>query len=87
MVDTAENGKSAIDKSNRNFHNLAMIDIRLPDMEGTELLTALRETTLSMVKIIVAGYRSLPNSVEAVKRGADDYLVKPFKMVNALDTI
>jgi DNA-binding NtrC family response regulator len=87
IVDTAENGKSAIEKSNTNFYNLALIDIRLPDMEGTQLLTAMRETIPKMVKIIVTGYPSLPNAIEAVKRGADDYLVKPFKMENALDTI
>lgn len=55
FVDTAENGTQAIDKSAENFYNLALIDIRLPDMEGTELLTSLRETTPRMVKIILTG--------------------------------
>ena len=77
VVDTAENGKGAIEKSNANFHNLALIDIRLPDMEGTKLLTALRETTPKMVRIIVTGYPSLQNAVEAVNKGADGYIIKP----------
>jgi len=59
IVDTAENGKEAIEKSNTKFYNLALIDIRLPDMEGTKLLTTIRETTPKMVKIIVTGYPSL----------------------------
>jgi len=78
-VDAADSGKSAIEKSNANFYNLALIDIRLPDMEGTKLLTALKETTPRMIKIIVTGYPSLQNAVEAVNKGADGYMMKPAK--------
>jgi DNA-binding NtrC family response regulator len=76
-VDTAKTGKEAIEKSNANFYNLALIDIRLPDMEGTQLLTAMRETVPKMVKIIVTGYPSMDNAVEAVNKGADGYVIKP----------
>ena len=76
-VDTAENGKEAIEKSNANFYNLALIDIRLPDMDGTQLLTKMRDTVPRMVKIIVTGYPSLENAKEAVNKGADAYVVKP----------
>ena len=76
-VDTAENGKQAIEKTNESFYNLAVIDIRLPDMEGTELLTALKETTPKMVKIILTGFPALENAVKAVNNGADAYLIKP----------
>ena len=76
-VDAAENGKQAIEKAEANFYNLALIDIRLPDMEGTELLTALKETTPKMVKIILTGYPALQNAVAAINQGADRYLVKP----------
>lgn len=76
-VDTAESGKEAIDKSNANFYNFALIDIRLPDMEGTKLLTTMRDTVPRMVKIIVTGYPSLENAKEAVNKGADGYVVKP----------
>jgi len=86
-VDTAENGKEAIEKSNAKFYNLALIDIRLPDMEGTKLLTAMKETTPKMVKIIVTGYPSLNNAVEAVNKGADAYIMKPFNMDSVLNTI
>jgi DNA-binding NtrC family response regulator len=76
-VDTAETGKEAIEKSNANFYNLALIDIRLPDMDGTRLLTTMRDTVPRMVKIIVTGYPSLENAKEAVNKGADGYVVKP----------
>jgi DNA-binding NtrC family response regulator len=86
-VDTAEDGKEAIEKSNTKFYNIALIDIRLPDMEGTKLLTAMKENTPKMIKIIVTGYPSLQNAIEAVNRGADGYVVKPLNMDNVLDTI
>ena len=86
-VDTAENGKEAIRKSKTKFYNLALIDIRLPDMEGTKLLTAMKETTPKMVKLIVTGYPSLHNAVEAVNSGADAYVLKPFNVEKTLKTI
>ena len=77
LVDSAENGKQAIEKAGANFYNLALIDIRLPDIEGTELLTALRETTPRMVKIILTGYPALQNAVNAINKGVDAYIIKP----------
>jgi len=62
------------------FYKLALVDIRLPDMDGVELLTGMKQTTPKMVKIIITGYPSLENAVEAVNRGADGYIVKPVKM-------
>lgn len=87
LVDTAENGSEAIQKTKVNFYNLALIDIRLPDMEGTTLLGDLRVTVPPMVKIIVTGYPSLGNAMAAVNRGADAYLLKPLVMENVLKTI
>ena len=86
-VDTAENGKEAIRKSKAKFYNLALIDIRLPDMEGTKLLTSIKETTPKMIKIIITGYPSLQNAIEAVNKGADAYILKPFNMDSVLNTI
>jgi DNA-binding NtrC family response regulator len=81
-VDTAVTGKEAVDKSNSRFYNLALIDIRLPDMEGTRLLTAMHDTVPKIVKIIVTGYPSQENAVEAVNMGADGYIVKPIMDTN-----
>jgi DNA-binding NtrC family response regulator len=77
IVDTAENGKQAIEKSQRNFYNLALIDIRLPDMYGTQLLTEMKNTTPKMIKIMVTGYAALDNAMESMNRGADGYVTKP----------
>jgi len=87
VVDLAENGKEAIEKSNVIFYNMALIDVRLPDMEGTELLGAIKETTPNMVKIIITGYPTLQNAVEAVNKHADGYIIKPLNMENLLKTL
>jgi len=86
-VDTAETGKEAMEKCNLRFYNLALIDIRLPDMEGTKLLKAIRDTTPKMVKIIVTGYPSLQNATEALNKGADGYVIKPVDMSKLLTTV
>lgn len=86
IVNVAENGKEAIKKSFLNFYNLALVDIRLSDMEGVELLTGLKETTPRMIKIIITGYPSLQNAVDAVNKGADGFLIKPFDMKTVLNT-
>ena len=87
VVDTAKTGKEAVEKSRTKFYNLALIDIRLPDMEGVELLTKIRDTTPKMRKIIITGYPTLKNAVEAVNKGADAYIMKPFDMKELLSKI
>jgi len=86
-VDMAKNGREAIKKSKVKFYNLALIDIRLTDMEGTKLLRRVKDTTPKMRKIIITGYPSLQNAIEAVNRGADAYILKPFDMEKVLETI
>jgi DNA-binding NtrC family response regulator len=86
-VDTAETGKEAIEKSNLNIYNLALIDVRLPDMEGTKLLTAMREMTPRMIKVILTGYPSAKNRAEATQRHADGYIVKPVRIDDLLKTV
>jgi len=86
-VKCAETGKKAIEMSKDEQFNLALIDIRLPDMQGTELLTQLRGTVPKMMKIIITGYPSIENAVEALNKGADAYVLKPLDMEKVLKTI
>jgi DNA-binding NtrC family response regulator len=87
FVDTAESGKEAMLKTNSNFYNLALIDVRLLDMEGTTLLTRIKEAVPRMRKIIITGYPTVHNAMEAVNRNADAYLVKPFDVGKVLFVI
>ena len=87
LVKTVENGMEAIKASNERFFNVALIDIRLSDMEGTRLLERLKEPEPKMVKIIITGYASLQNAIEAVNKGADGYVLKPFDATELLAMI
>jgi DNA-binding NtrC family response regulator len=86
-VDTASTGSEAVKKTQKNHYDLMLIDIRLPDMEGTELLTKVRDTTPKIRKVMVTGYPTLQNAVAAVNKGADAYVMKPFDVEKMLDTI
>jgi DNA-binding NtrC family response regulator len=87
IVDTAETGKEAVEKSYSNFYNLAIVDWRLPDIEGTVLITQLKETTPKMAKIMLTGYPSMNNAIEAVNQHADAFLVKPVDVEELLKKI
>jgi DNA-binding NtrC family response regulator len=79
ITDTAKNGQEAIEKSKAKFFNLALLDIKLPDTEGTKLLTKMHENMPKMVKIMITGYPTLENAVESLNLGADSYVIKPVK--------
>ena len=87
IVDAVDTGEKAIKATHEKFYNLALIDIRLPDMEGTKLLTKLKDTIPKMRKIIITGYPTLQNTIEAVNFGADAYITKPINMEKALKII
>ena len=79
LVETASTGVEALEKTEENVYDLAILDIRLPDIEGTELLAEMREETPRMMKIMFTGHASLDNAIEALNLGADAYLTKPAK--------
>ena len=87
VIETADTAQKGIEKSQKGFYNLALIDVRLPDMEGIELLSKLRDTKPKMRKIIVTGYPTLQNAVASVNKGANAYVMKPFDVEKTLLTI
>jgi sugar-specific transcriptional regulator TrmB/CheY-like chemotaxis protein len=84
---TVETGKEAIDACQKEPFDVALIDIKLPDMDGTELLEMLKKLEPSLIRIIVTGYPSMENAVQSLNLGADGYVVKPFKPVRLLEQI
>jgi len=78
-IETAETGKEAMEKAETKHYDLALVDIRLLDMDGTELLAKLRKQLQHTVKIMITGFPSLETGVKALDEGADAYLVKPVK--------
>jgi len=78
-VDVAETGNEAIEKAEKNKYDLTLVDVRLPDMDGTDLLIKLKDAMRDTVKIVLTGFPSLEVGVKALDAGADAYLVKPVK--------
>ena len=78
-VDGAETGKEAAEKAEKRCYDLALVDVRLPDMDGTDLLADMKETLRNTVKIVITGFPSLETGVKALDGGADAYLVKPVR--------
>jgi DNA-binding response OmpR family regulator len=86
-VDSAASGREAIRKTQDSTYNVALLDIKLPDMEGTELLSKMRDTVPKMRKIMVTGFPSQQNAISAVNQKADAYLIKPVDIEKLLETI
>jgi len=78
-TDEARSGGEALEKASLGVHSVALIDIRLPDISGTDLLRRLKERNPEIKEIIVTGFPSLENAIEAVNEGADAYLLKPIE--------
>jgi two-component system response regulator HydG len=76
-VDTAESGSEAILKTDKQFFNLVLLDIKLPDIEGIDVLSSIKETSPKIVKIVVSGCDNFEIFLAALNRGADAYLIKP----------
>jgi len=86
-VETAATGKEAIEKSENIFFNLSMLDIKLPDMDGTELITKLHEANPHVIKIIITGFPSFDNAVKSLNLGADAYITKPVNSKELLELV
>jgi DNA-binding NtrC family response regulator len=61
--------------------------MKLPDIEGIDLLLKIKDTTPRMRKIIITGFPTIQNAMEAVNRRADAFILKPFEMEKVLQTI
>ena len=87
LVDLAGTGKEAIKKTQEKNYNVALLDIRLPDMEGVELLKLMKDGVPRTRKIMVTGYPSMQNAIGALNKNADAYLLKPVDVEKLLNTV
>jgi PAS domain S-box-containing protein len=85
-TEAAATGQETLEKTKEKFFNLALLDIRLPDMEGIELLTPLKQMHPDMEVVMITGYASLETAVRALHEGASAYITKPLKTDELLPT-
>jgi serine phosphatase RsbU (regulator of sigma subunit)/DNA-binding response OmpR family regulator len=79
-ADSAGTGEQALEKARDQFYNIAILDIRLPDMPGTDLLERIKEVQPLTTCIMVTGYASLSSSMRAINSGAYAYIIKPLNI-------
>lgn len=77
-VETAADGRQALDMFNANRYDLAFLDIKLPEVRGTEVLRRIREMGIMTPVVIITAYATVKNAVDCTKMGAVAYLQKPF---------
>lgn len=77
-VQTAIDGKQALEMFKANQYDLAFLDIKLPEVRGTEVLRRIREMGITTPVIIITAYATVKNAVDCTKMGAVAYLQKPF---------
>jgi FixJ family two-component response regulator len=87
LIETAETAKEAMEKSRTRTFNLALLDIKLPDMEGTELLKKMHTVTPKMMKVMMTSHGTLKNAMDSLNFGADAYLLKPINEKELIKTV
>ena len=86
-VRTAEDGSAALVELSRSHFDLVLSDLKMPTMGGLELLEAIKIHTPNVVTIIMTGFGTVETAIDAMKRGAYDYILKPFKVEEVVYTI
>jgi DNA-binding NtrC family response regulator len=79
-VEGANNGREALEKYRDNYYDLIITDLNMPELPGMELIKTVQKENEITEFVIITGYASMDSAVEAIKIGAFDYIVKPFRM-------
>ncbi len=77
-VDSCYDGEEALYYAEENIHDVILLDRMLPHMDGTSVLTKLRQQGINIPIILITALGTLNDKVTGLNLGADDYLVKPF---------
>jgi len=85
-VETSDNGEQGISMMEKKYYDVILTDLRMPHLDGMEVLRYVTKHSPESICILLTGYGTIKNAVEAVKLGAFDYLTKPVKMDEILLT-
>jgi DNA-binding NtrC family response regulator len=77
LVDTAEDGESALKKYEKGKYDLLLLDMKMPGMSGIDLLTKIKSFDKDSLVILITAFASVPTAITALKQGAYDYVTKP----------
>ena len=77
-VEVAETAEEALEKIQSGVFDLVLVDLKLPKMDGLQLITEIVNFKPEILTVLITGRASIDSAVEAMKRGASDYITKPF---------
>lgn len=86
-VDTASNGKDALEMVDQTLYDFILCDLKMPDISGMEFFEIARDKLWATTVIMMSAYGSIDIAVEAMKKGAYDFISKPFKSDEVLLTL
>src|SRR5262249_7551300 len=87
VVRTVEDGESALRELMRRSYNLVISDMKMPNMGGLELLERINEHKINVLTVIMTGFGTVETAIEAMKKGAYDYILKPFKVEEVVHVV
>jgi len=87
IVDSASNAMEGIEKIKSNDYKAVLLDIKMPEMDGLEAITKIKEINDSVSVVMISAHATLGNAVEATKKGAYDFIEKPIDRDKLLITI
>ena len=77
-VEAAASGTDALQRARQGYFDCALVDLKMPDMDGMEIVRAARRDRASMAVLIITGYGAVDSAAEALRLGVSDYIGKPF---------
>ncbi len=86
-VDEAEDGKQGVEKAVSEEYDIIFCDIKMPNMDGMEVLDALKDAAVESPVIMISGHGTIDTAVQAIKKGAFDFIEKPLDLNRILVTI
>ena len=86
-VDEAEDGKEGLEKALAGYYDLIFCDIKMPKMDGIEVLTELQKEKVESPIVMISGHGNIETAVEAIKLGAFDFIEKPLDLNRILVTV
>lgn len=87
VVRTAEDGQAALSELNLSHYDLVISDLKMPRMGGIELLEAIGTAAPNALTVIMTGFGTVETAIDAMKRGAYDYILKPFKVEEVIHVV
>lgn len=79
-ISVADNGQGALDHMKNGKFDTVILDLKMPDMDGLELTDRIRSQDENVPIIIMTGFPSMDSAIEAIRRRAQDYFIKPFNL-------